>query len=238
MEEKISISLIIPVCNESDKAPLFINNIYKILKKKKFLDFEIIIIDDGSTNNTYLNIKKKIIKKNILIIKNKKNYGIGYSIKKGITKSKKKYVIWSGADNDTNIYNYIKYYKKLKKYDLLIFFIKNTNVRQFARSFFSDIFTKILNLTFLLKLPYYNGIFFMEKKKIKNLNFQSKRFFFGAEIKLLSLKKKYKYITIPIKLKKSTIPNIKTVLNFKNWLDVIYNYLRLIYLYYFKIYLK
>ena len=52
-------SIVIPVFNESKNLPLLINQIYKILKSKKF---ELIIADDNSNDETKY-IMKKIKKK-------------------------------------------------------------------------------------------------------------------------------------------------------------------------------
>ena len=48
-------SIVIPVFNESKNLPLLINQIYKILKSKKF---ELIIVDDNSSDETKYIIKK------------------------------------------------------------------------------------------------------------------------------------------------------------------------------------
>ena len=64
------------------------NNLIKLTKKIKKIKFiahwEIILVDDGSTDKTTNNIlrfKKKY--RNIKLIRNLKNRGKGYSIKKG-----------------------------------------------------------------------------------------------------------------------------------------------------------
>jgi len=232
----ISLSVIIPVFNESKDCLKYIYKHYAELKKLKY-NFEIIIVDDHSTNNTYQLIKKNLnnnFKKNIKLIKSKKNYGPGNSIRLGASIASKENVMWIGAEDDVDIKQYIRHTNKLSKYELLIFYIKNNESRQFSRRLFSFIFTKILNYTFMLDLPYYNGVILMNRNNFLDLNIKSKRFFFSAEVKILSLKKKYKYINIPFYLKKNPKPNIRTILNNSNWKDVVFNYLRILFYYYFK----
>ena len=85
------ISLVIPVFNES----IEIDNFFSDLKNCNFnLINEIIFIDDCSTDNSYELLKKKTnefkiesFKINFITIKNSKNKGYGFSIKKGINKS-------------------------------------------------------------------------------------------------------------------------------------------------------
>ena len=82
------ISLIIPVFNEENQ----INNFFVELKNCNFdLINEIIFVDDCSTDDSFQLIEKKIfelksalIKVNFLLVKNLKNRGYGYSIKKGV----------------------------------------------------------------------------------------------------------------------------------------------------------
>ena len=60
-------SIVIPVFNESKNLPLLINQIYKILKSKKF---ELIIVDDNSNDETKYIMKNK--KKNMKFFIRKK----------------------------------------------------------------------------------------------------------------------------------------------------------------------
>ena len=54
-------SIVIPVYNESKNIPLLINQIYKVLKSQTF---ELILVDDNSTDETK-NIMKNYQKKNL-----------------------------------------------------------------------------------------------------------------------------------------------------------------------------
>ena len=79
------ISFIIPALNESRFIEATINTINLSIKESKIINFEIIIIDDGSTDNLEIKMKDLQLKfNNIIFTKNEKNMGMGYSLKKGI----------------------------------------------------------------------------------------------------------------------------------------------------------
>lgn len=70
------------------------------LLNQSFKNFEILIIDDGSTDNS-LDIIKEYEKnhKNIKIVQNLKNYGVIYSINKGISLAKGSFLTFNSADD-------------------------------------------------------------------------------------------------------------------------------------------
>ena len=93
-------SLIIPVFNEGKNITNLVYEIYDSLKNHK--DFEVILVNDYSNDNTLLEIEA--LKNNfpIKIINNKKNYGQSYSIKEGIIKSKYDIIITIDGDGQNN----------------------------------------------------------------------------------------------------------------------------------------
>ena len=107
----ISLSILIPAFNEENNLDNFIR---KLLKKLNNIDYEILIINDSSTDNTesiinFLTKKYKNIKK----INNKKNFGFAKSIQKNIYKVKKKYLVVLPGDGETNL-RIFDYFKKKK----------------------------------------------------------------------------------------------------------------------------
>ncbi len=84
MNKDILISIIIPTYNEEDKISLTLKSIHRYFENKKF-EYEVLVVDDGSTDNT-LSIVKNISSKfnNFIIIKNIINMGKGYSVKRGM----------------------------------------------------------------------------------------------------------------------------------------------------------
>ena len=86
------ISIIIPVFNEINSIALVIERI-NFYKKDK----EIIIIDDYSDDGTRSLLKEKKFKNTVLLF-NDKNYGKGYSIRRGIKKAKGDIILIQDAD--------------------------------------------------------------------------------------------------------------------------------------------
>lgn len=82
------LSLIIPAYNEEVRLRKSLPIIYDYLEKQNF-SFEVIVIDDGSfdeTSNVVRNFTKD--KVNLILLQNNVNRGKGYSVKKGMLKAK------------------------------------------------------------------------------------------------------------------------------------------------------
>jgi len=93
-------SIIIPVYNE-------LNNIEKLFNEIRFSlnnfdTYQIIFIDDGSTDDSQDILKDLENKKLIQLIKNKKNIGQSYSIYKGIKNAKYETIITLDGDGQNN----------------------------------------------------------------------------------------------------------------------------------------
>ena len=66
-------SIIIPVYNEQENVQILFEEIYLFLKK--ISDFEVVFVNDASTDNTLQNLKEiKSKNKNVIIINNEKNF--------------------------------------------------------------------------------------------------------------------------------------------------------------------
>jgi glycosyltransferase involved in cell wall biosynthesis len=107
----MKLSLIIPAYNEEDNVvplfreikrvlddmPLFFKKLNVSKLSKKYTDYEIIIIDDGSTDNTFKNLSS-IKDKHLRIIKFRKNFGQSAAWLAGIDNSKGDIIITMDAD--------------------------------------------------------------------------------------------------------------------------------------------
>ena len=106
-------SIIIPVYNEANNIKKLLNEIRFSLKN--FDTYQIIFIDDGSTDDSQDILKDFENKKIIQLIKNKKNIGQSYSINKGIKNAKYETIITldgDGQNNPNDIPKLIKMYNE------------------------------------------------------------------------------------------------------------------------------
>ncbi len=93
---KFFFSIILPVFN----AEKFLNSCLHSIRLQNFHDYEVILIDDFSSDNSekiYLKFKKKI--KNFVIKKNTKNYGVSLSRNKALKLAKGQYIIFLDSDD-------------------------------------------------------------------------------------------------------------------------------------------
>lgn len=109
---KKKISILIPAFNEEDKIILTIKETLNILEKIGY-DYEIVIIDDGSIDNTYNKVLENldIFNENVKIERYEPNAGKGCAIKYGFSFLSGDYVLFLDADMDlhpSQIINFLK----------------------------------------------------------------------------------------------------------------------------------
>lgn len=115
----MDISIIIPAYNEEDRIEPNLQHIISYLKLN-FNKYEIIIIDDCSTDRTN-EIVSKYTSSNIIVLKNDINRGKGYSVKRGILKAKYPLVLFSDSDLATPIEELEKFIGYIDEgYDIVI----------------------------------------------------------------------------------------------------------------------
>jgi len=114
---KVELSVIIPAYNEGDKI---FNTIKTILDFFPSKNIEVIVVDDGSVDNTFEQVCK-IKDQNIKIIRNYRNYGKGYSVKRGVLHSCGDLVLVTDADLSTPIEEFVKLQENINNgYDIAI----------------------------------------------------------------------------------------------------------------------
>ena len=124
-------SIVIPLYNEEVRLDYCFDIIKKFLKKNEKFFFEIIFVNDGSTDQSKNKIlkfinknKKKIFNTKIKLISYTNNVGKGYAIKKGILISKSKWILTCDLDMSVLPEQYLTW--KRRK------FIKDTNCAYIA----------------------------------------------------------------------------------------------------------
>ena len=103
MKEEIYLSIIIPIYNEEKIIKKTLLDVNDFFANQEY-NGEVIVIDDGSKDNSYdISENLKSIVKNMSVFKNSKNYGKGYSVKKGMLIANGKFRLFMDADSSTNV---------------------------------------------------------------------------------------------------------------------------------------
>lgn len=115
------LSIIIPAYNEEKRLLPTLNKICAYLSNQGF-PYEIIVVDDGSTDDTLQMVRNfASSEENVVILVNGQNSGKGYSVKKGMLSARGKYVFFTDADLSTPIEEIEKCLPYLKNgYDVVI----------------------------------------------------------------------------------------------------------------------
>jgi|TARA_B100001971_G_C18249794_1_gene577237 dolichyl-phosphate beta-glucosyltransferase len=208
-KENLELSVIIPSYNEEKFIKKTVLDLDDYLIEKN-IDYEIIVINDGSTDTTQKLLDElKIVKQNLIILKNKINKGKGYSIKRGIFESKGKFVLFFDADLTFHVHNIGKLYNQCKNgLDIVIGsrVIKGTEITEKVprpRLLLSStflFFTRLLVIRDFLDtqcgIKCFRGEIARELFKKQSIN----RFAFDVEILYLANKKNCRITEVPVSL--------------------------------------
>tara|TARA_Y100001970_G_C14254665_1_gene874368 strand:+ start:2859 stop:3578 length:720 start_codon:yes stop_codon:yes gene_type:complete len=160
--KKNNLSLIIPCYNEADN----LSSLIKILLEIQTDCHEIILVNNGSTDNTSSKISGLINEHEscIKVLDLKKNIGYGHGIMAGVKEASGQVIAWTHADLQTDPKDVIYAYK---------FYIKNGDYRncilkgkRIGRNFFDNFFTVFMGIicSFVMKI------------KLSDVNAQPKMF--------------------------------------------------------------
>ncbi|MFS0750354.1 CDP-glycerol glycerophosphotransferase family protein [Oceanobacillus sp. 1P07AA] len=113
LSEGKTVSIIMPVYNTAE----FLENSIKTVLNQTHSDLELIIVNDGSTDNSVEIIKKYKNDSRITLITNEKRYGVGYSRNIGMYQANGRYIYFMDSDD----------YIDSRTIELLVNNIKNSN---------------------------------------------------------------------------------------------------------------
>jgi dolichyl-phosphate beta-glucosyltransferase len=118
MRKNPYLSIIIPIYNEENRINS-LNHIYHYLQNKG-IDYEVILINDGSTDKTLVKAKKLYSKFKFELISYDQNKGKGFAIKTGMLSSKGQHTLFTDIDLSTPISEFNKFIPFLNNYDVII----------------------------------------------------------------------------------------------------------------------
>tara|TARA_B100001123_G_scaffold206769_1_gene234235 strand:+ start:250 stop:936 length:687 start_codon:yes stop_codon:yes gene_type:complete len=169
------ISIVIPVFNEADNIQILYNEILESLQNK--INYEIIFVNDCSTDETDSVLNKLSKNNNIKIISHYKNLGQSHSILSGINKSTYDTIVTLDGDNQNipeDILNLLKIFSsedlflvggiRVKREDSLLKIFSSKIANRIRSLILNDDCSdtgcglKIFYKNIFLELPFFDGI--------------------------------------------------------------------------------
>ena len=145
--KKDLLSIIVPCYNEQEALPIFYKELNKVLKKMN-LDHEIILVDDGSKDET-LKVMRELAKKDVHVryLSFSRNFGKEAAMYAGFVNAKGDYALTMDADMQDPPSLLPKMYEIIKtgEYDSVATRRVDRKGESKVRSFFARAFYKIIN---------------------------------------------------------------------------------------------
>ncbi len=114
------LSVFFPLFNEEGNVETIVKKSVEILEKLK-LEYEIILINDGSSDKTEEVIDKLVLRNSkIRAIHHPKNLGYGEALKSGFYNAKYDTIVYTDGDNQFDFAEVTKFLEKIDEYDLIV----------------------------------------------------------------------------------------------------------------------
>ena len=199
----VSTSFVIPVFNEMHFIENSIKKLLEIIPTNS--DFEIIIVNDGSTDDT-LSIVKTISKSHdkVRFLSYHKNRGRGYAIRKGFSESAGDNVVYIDADLSINPRIIKKILKQLRGNEIVIG-SKHLNASiveyPFFRRLLSKVYSKLVSFVMGVKVSDFQcGLKGFRKKRVMSLMEEvvNEGWSWDTEVLCLAYRKGYSIKELPV----------------------------------------
>lgn len=117
----MKLSIIVPAYNEEKRLPKSLETMIGFFRGKH-ISFEIIVVNDGSTDNSRAIVRKYGEKyKEIVLVDYQENMGKGYAVNQGVLNGTGDLILFSDADLSTPIEEYEKLSRFISRdYDIVI----------------------------------------------------------------------------------------------------------------------
>jgi glycosyltransferase involved in cell wall biosynthesis len=199
INKQSKVTIVMPCFNEE-------HTIYEIIKRvlKEDCVGELIIVDDGSTDGTLRNIEK-IRNKRVSVLKNKKNFGKGYSVRRGIEVAQFPIIGIQDADLEYSPKDYEKLIRPIIDMDADVVYgsrfrtIEATKLLYFSHYLANKFLTFLTNIFTNLNLSDMETCLkFFRTSAIRSVKLKENKFTIEPELTIKLALKKFIFYEVPI----------------------------------------
>jgi dolichol-phosphate mannosyltransferase len=184
-------------------------------------DYEIIVVDDGSTDGTY-QVAEHLAATSpfVQVIHNPRNMGLGFGWQRAIEAASKRSFVFVPGDNTWPYPSLRDLFANLGNADIVTSYPINPEVRSWGRRLVSATFTAGLNVMFGLRLRYYHGLTLYPTEFLRTSAITSIGFASMSEALLRAIHQGYTVVAVPCAIEERASGTSKA-LSFRNLHGVI-----------------
>jgi dolichol-phosphate mannosyltransferase len=182
MDEK-TISIVLPAHNEADNIVRQVEACLGVAGTLPVEAFEIIVVDDGSTDETAA-LVENLIKKGgqIRLIRHDTNRGYAEALKSGFSSARMRLIFYTDADNQFDIRELKNFLPAIEDYDIVSGF-RIYRYDPLSRLILSWGFNLLVRIIFRIRLRDIDCAFKLFRREVfHKVTIRSKKFFVDAEI--------------------------------------------------------
>jgi glycosyltransferase involved in cell wall biosynthesis len=204
---QVDLSFVIPAYNEEDFIEDMLGTLNALIKDKN-VPYEIVVVDDGSGDNTLANARRYAEKNgHVRVVSYRKNMGKGYAVKTGFMKADGNVVVFTDSDMEIDLRTISEYLEALKYGDVVIASKRHSDSHveePVSRRILSECFNDLVRL--LTGVPLkdtQSGLKAMKKSAFNDVfpKLAVKRFAFDVELLAIANLCGLKVVEMPVNIK-------------------------------------
>lgn len=179
-----SFSFIVPALNEEKSLPAVMEEIASVTEKGGVLDYEVVVIDDGSTDGTFAAVAELSSQYgNIKFIRNETRQGVGKSFLAGVAIAQKDYCLIVPGDNEFDLGFFPGAIAALSAggSNFVVTYVLNPWLRPYHRRAISFVYLCVFNSLFRTDFRYTNGIVIYPTDWVRSMKLLSAGYTFQSE---------------------------------------------------------
>src|SRR3990167_5559108 len=129
-----TLSVFFPAYNEEDNIVDTVSKAIDVLKSLNFSDYEVIVVDDGSADNTAAAVQNMVAKNSkIRLIRHSRNRGYGATLKTGFSSAKFNWIAFTDSDGQFDFREINKFLTHVSAYQVIAGYRKKRSDSKFRR---------------------------------------------------------------------------------------------------------
>jgi len=163
------VSIIVPAFNEEENIPFLVEEFATLAKKEPRFDFEVLLIDDGSSDGTYTAAKKLARKHPFLrVIKHRTNFGVTRALETGFENAKGEVFVFFPADLQFLAADIPRLVEPILKEEADL--VTGRKIGRYKKRFISGVYNILSRMLFRIKVRDLNSIKAFRREVVEDIS--------------------------------------------------------------------